>query len=160
LISSVAFLFIDAVQRSSHPGLSVAEEHLLVAVPHVPKRKTTTFLVSARAVSVNHQVNIEVEERVEGEEVSDRGVVSVETSDKVVLEDAEAKLGVDDRSCQQDYHSHEADDELQPGLDKLHCSQLSKGLGCQVEYVDDISGQQNKKRELETCGSEQSQVAS
>ena len=81
-----------------------------------------------KPVSVNHQVNIEVEERVEGEEVSDRGVVGVETSDKVVLEDAEAKLGVDDTSCQQDYHSHEADDELQPGLDKLHCSQLSKGL--------------------------------
>ena len=116
--------------------------------------------VRNKPVSVNHQVNIEVEERVEGEEVSDRGVVGVETSDKVVLEDAEAKLGVDDRSCQQDYHSHEADDELQPGLDKLHCSQLSKGLewngavtwfysvrnlGCQVEYVDDISGQQNKK---------------
>ena len=60
--------------------------------------------------------------------MSDRGVVGVETSDKVVLEDAEAKLGVDDRSCQQDYHSHEADDELQPGLDKLHRSQLSKGL--------------------------------
>ena len=116
-----------------------------------------------KPVSVNHQVNIEVEESIEGEEVSDRGVVGVETSDKVVLEDAEAKLGVDDRSCQQDYHSHEADDELQPGLDKLHCSQLSKGLewngavtwfyrcysggnlGCQVEYVDDISGQQNKK---------------
>ena len=119
--------------------------------------------VRNKPVSVNHQVNVEVEERVEGEEVSDRGVVGVETSDKVVLEDAEAKLGVDDRSCQQDYHSHEADDELQPGLDKLHCSQLSKGLewngavtlfyrcysggnlGCHVEYVDDISGQQNKK---------------
>ena len=81
-----------------------------------------------KPVSVNHQVNVEVEERVEGEEVSDRGVVGVETSDKVVLEDAEAKLGVDDTSCQQDYHSHEADDELQPGLDELHCSQLSKGL--------------------------------
>ena len=126
-------------------------------------KKNATERVKNKPVSVNHQVNVEVEERVEGEEVSDRGVVGVETSDKVVLEDAEAKLGVDDRSCQQDYHSHEADDELQPGLDKLHCSQLSKGLewngavtwfyrcysggnlGCQVEYVDDISGQQNKK---------------
>ena len=94
MISSVAFLFIDAVQRSSHPGLSVAKEHLLecieasrkmkyfwicmgviktrlrkkihfaisililrdiyifhllVAIPHVPQRKTATFLVSARA---------------------------------------------------------------------------------------------------------------
>ena len=125
-------------------------------------KQPATGRVRNKPVSVNHQVNIEVEERVEGEEVSDRGVVGVEAGDKVVLEDAEAKLGVDDTSCQQDYHSHEADDELQPGLDELHCSQLSKGLewccclvlkvffpvgnlGCQVEYVDDISGQQNKK---------------
>ena len=93
--------------------------------------------------------------------MSDRGIVSVEASHKVVLENAKSKLGVNNGSCKEEDHSHKPNNELQSCLDELHCSKLSKSLkqkkhsfyfhsffdhlGCQVECVEDIDAKEDKK---------------
>ena len=93
-------------------------------MPYVHKSFCGIFL----PVGIDHQVNVEVEKGIKCQEVSDRGIVSVKASHEVIFEDAKTKLGVNDRSCQEDDNSHKANDELQSCLDELHCSKLSKGL--------------------------------
>ena len=78
-----------------------------------------------------------------------RVIGCVETRYKVVLENPRPELGVDDADTKDDDDEHEASDELQPSLDKLHRPELHKRLDDEVHDVLCVHEQEEEEEHPE-----------
>ena len=152
----VAFFIINTVQRFSYFFISV--DNLLITITHhhcVTQGKTRNFSTTTRTVDIHHHVQVKIQEGIKRQELCYRIVRSVEASNEIVFQYTKSKFTVHNRYTQNNYYSHEACDEFESSLYKLHGTQLCKGLDYEednISYVDKEQTKEENSKSFVVCG--------
>ena len=114
--------------------LAFLEPKIALQIPICCQISCNGYLSSSwRSVDIDHDVEVQIQESVEWDELSGRVIGGVQPRDKVVLQHSKSKLGVDNADTEEYDDDHEACDELESGVDKLHGGH--EGLDYQVNNV-------------------------